>query len=232
MQSEYFGELFNEALEMSEEMSQVGPVGLGELNESKIAELASYFKGALTPPGHMSKDEANGYMKRVVDLFGEDEIKVSLAVAGWAAIHDVGNVQDFSTKPPIVCGNKSVAATQVFGGIIPVSALGEPRQWCATMFEEHIDTVLKVFPQVKTILASRCAEAGLPASNPKAVITYLKGVTAATVGDSVTRANAKHNLLGRNMNNVGNSGAARVAADAAHLAVVEAPAGSSGHDLY
>lgn len=230
MQSEIFGNLFTEININKMASTSTGSI-MSEMTTEQAAELASYFSESLTPPGHMQKDVARAYMARVVQLFGESEMKVAIAVAGWSAVHDVGNVQDFAAKPPIVCGSKVVPATAVFGDIIPVSMLGEPRQWCATMFEADVDKVLMVMPQVKTILAARCAEAGLPSSDPKAVITWVKGVTTNTAGNGVARVQAKHNLLARNANSAGGAGAAKVASSAVREAVVEAPI-SSGHNLY
>jgi len=201
------------------------------LTAEKIAEYSASMKNSLTPPGHMQKDKANAYMAKIVQLFGKSEVEVQLAVAGWACVHDVGSVQSFADKPPIVLGTKSVPADAVFGDIIPVTSAGEPRQFCATMFEKDIGVVLQVFPQINTMLAARCAEAGLPASNPRAVISFLKGVTTSTAGANVGRVAAKKTLIAKNVGKSAGGGAARVATEEARVAVQEImPA--SGHNLY
>lgn len=225
MQSEFFDNLFIENHSI-DEMATI--TDLSALSENEIAELSGFFKEALTPPGHMPIDQAKKYMAQIVTLFAQDEVRVMLAIAGWAALHDIGSVQDFSTKPPIVCGSVSKAATEVFGGIVPVSADGEPRQFCAAMFEVHIGTVLKVFPQLKSMLATRSAEAGLASSDPKSVISYVRGVTAVTASGAVARSGAKSTLLRRNASSVSGGGASTVARNTA-AAAVEEVVPSSGH---
>jgi len=203
---------------------------LGELTPDQIVSFSASFKNVLTPPGHMQKDQAQGYLAQIVQLFGKDEIEVKLALGGWACIHDVGSVQSFADKEPIVVGTKSVVADKVFGEIIPVTVAGEPRKFCATMFEADIDVILRVFPQINNMLAGRCAQAGLPASDPKAVISFLKGVTTSTVGNNATRVKAKAVLIAQNRGSAQGGGAAVAAERGAQLAVREFQ--PSGHDLY
>jgi len=205
---------------------------IDKLKPEEVVALAAVFKDALTPPGHMSKDKAKAYMTKINALFdGEKEINVKFALAGWSAIHDVGAVQDFSGKPPVVCGARVVPATEIYGGVIPVTAEGLPRQFCATMFEEHIDTILQVFPQLHSILAARCASAGLPTSDPKAVISFVKGVTPATMGGNIKRMSAKTRLLSGNATSPKLDGATQVAELAARQTIVDASQ-TSGHGLY
>lgn len=228
MNSELFGNLF---VESREKMADQVNSALEGLSATKVAELSGFFVNSLTPPGHMQKDVASTYMSKIVTLFGEEEVKVMLALAGWAAAHDVGSVQDFGSKPPIVCGTKEVKADDVFGKIIPVTSQGEPRQFCATMFEEHVDLIMRVFPQLKIMLSARSAEAGMAASDPKAVISFVRGVTPATAGGNVVRMRAKNTLLQRNAVSNSKAGAAQVAEVAATQAVTDAVA-SSGHNLF
>jgi hypothetical protein len=225
--SELFGNLFEITTKVRMSKSVIS-----EMSADDVQAMAAFFAESLTPPGHMQKDVAKAYMAKIVNLFGMDEVKVRLAVAAWAAVHDVGSVQDFSTKPPVVCGTKEVAASEIFGSIIPVTAQGEPRQFCAVMFEEDIDTILKVFPQVATLLASRCAEAGLPTSDPKAVITFIRGVTPQTMGGNVARSQAKNALLLKNNRSAGGGGAAKVAELNAARAIETAGVPDSGHQLW
>jgi hypothetical protein len=209
----------------------MAPTKLSDLTNEDIAGYSASFKESLTPPGHMEVDEAKKYMAQIVTLFNMPEMDVQIALGGWSALHDVGAVQNFADKPPIVCGSVSMPATKVYGDIIEVSEDGKPRRFCATMFEKDIDVLLKIFPQLSPMLAARCAKAGLPASNPKAVISFLKGVTPATVGTNVARVQAKDLLLMRNAKGINGSGAAIAAGQAAQAVVTEVMP-SSGHNLW
>jgi len=205
---------------------------LSKLTETEIVALAAKFQHSLTPPGHMLMDRAVKYMAEIMALFqGESEVMVKIAIAGWAALHDVGSVQNFAGKPPIVCGTKSVPAVEVFGKIIPVDEKGEPRQFCATMFEKDAAVILKVLPQLVPMLSARSAEAGLPASSPMSVISYFKGVTPATAGSNVDRNRARGRLLTNSAVSRGQAGAAVEANSVAHAAIGEAEV-TSGHNLY
>jgi hypothetical protein len=213
------------------QVANMAKTSMSDLTQEEIVAYSANYKNSLTPPGHMEKDKAEAYMAQIVQLFGQPEMDVKVALGGWCCTHDVGAVQSFADKPDIVCGTVSVAAKKVFGDIIPISVQGEPRQFCATMFEKDIDVLLQIFPQLNDILAARCASAGFPASNPKAVISFCKGVTPATVGSNTARIRAKAALLNRNALGSNNSGATFRAEEAAHVAVTEVvPA--SGHDLY
>jgi len=204
---------------------------LGALKPDELASLGTSLANSLTAPGHMQLDIAKAYMARILPLFdGQTEPAIHAGLAAWAALHDVGAVQDFQGKPPIVIGTASVSATAVFGEIVPVTQAGEPRQFCATMFEADMDYVLKIFPHLYFMLSARCVEAGLPASDPKAVISFMKGVTPATAGSNATRVMARTNLLAKNATN-GKGGAARVTEGQVQHALAENNQ-LSGHDLY
>jgi hypothetical protein len=198
---------------------------------TEIATLSSLVAKSIVPPGHMAKDEANSYMTKIHALFSPaSELEVQATLAAWAAIHDVGGTQDFAGKPPIVVGNKSIQPSEVFGEIIPVGSEGKPRQFCATMFEENFDVVLEIVPQLRTILASRCAQAGLPVGEVKSVVSYLKGVTPGTVGTNAARTAANATLLAHNARSKGANGAQQTARDTS-LVVQEVTQAGSGHDL-
>jgi len=197
----------------------------------ELAELAASLRKDLTPPGHMQADKALAYMARVYALFsGASEAEVQLGLGAWACVHDVGGTQDFTGKPPVVVKGIAVAATEIFGKIIPVTNEGEPRQFCATMFEEAIDVILEAHPDIRVMLAQRCAKAGLgSAANPKEVVSFVKGVTITTTGSVAVRAGAKSNLLSQSSSP--RPGGARAVEIGTPVAVGNYPT-ASGHDLF
>lgn len=186
--------LFEQPVNMSTTLAEL--VAAGDIKALRAA--ASEAADHINAPGQMSVDDANTYMAEIKNLFpGVDGVQVEIALAMWAALHDVGGTQDFSSKDPIVAGSISVPATRVFGGVVPVDNRGLPRKFCSTRFEGVVGALLNADPTFRQKLTPKAIRAGLQPGDELKVVSYVRGVTPATVSGGGDRQMAKDMLLNR-----------------------------------
>lgn len=190
------GSVKNEAASMSDSKGSKGTLAELAKDRAALRAAAQALAATIVPPGQISWDEANGYMARIANLFsGEPRVDVELSLAIWGSVNGVGGEDDFGTKPAIVVGSTTVAATDVFGKIVPTGVQGRARQFMSAYFEKDMPAVLDAFPELHDMLAPRVAKAGLNKGQTLQVIDFVKGVTSSTVGLSGDRAAAKARLV-------------------------------------
>jgi hypothetical protein len=165
-------------------------------DRAKLRAAVQKAVAASSLPGQVSMDQANGWMAEIANLFsGVDRGDVEVALCVWGILHGVGGEDDFATKPPVVAGGKTVAATAVFGKIVPVGVEGKARQFMSTFFESMVPAVLEADPGLQDALAPRCAKAGLSRGQAAQVVDFVRGVQPETAGLNVDRQRAKAVLI-------------------------------------
>jgi hypothetical protein len=128
---------------------------------------------------------------------GVKRLEVDLALFAWGVLNGTGSNTDYTNAPPITAGGISVPATRVFGEILPLDSRGVPRKVFSTYFEGDSVRYLDAFPEFVPMLAARAAKAGQPGSPPILHVDFVRGVTASTMGNSLSRLAGKDNLLAR-----------------------------------
>lgn len=167
-----------------------------ERDSEAFKQLAESAGRDIPPPGYMSKDQAGRYMAQIRNLFpGADGNMVEMVLAKWVCLHDVGGVQDFTGKPPIVVGTHSVAATKIFGEIIPTDNRGLARQFCATRFEKVVDAILVACPDVRAGLTPKALECGLKRGDEGLVVSFKRGGLPGTADSRGLRSAARRRAL-------------------------------------
>jgi len=184
---------------MADEVIAEGDMALGNLlrrDRAAFNELVRDAGRAVPAPGYMEREEALRYLSQIYGLFpGADRGKVEAVLCQWCIKHDTGGTQDYSGKPTINVGNFRVAATEVFGKVIPTDNRGYPRRFAAALFEEHVPAMLEADPELRAALTPRALAAGLQRGQEVLVVPFMRGGKVGTQATTAARYMVKERSM-------------------------------------